>query len=140
VIEIKYKKGRHYATLGSAIRSLCLWNAKRITIYADASVRHQHPNTSWNKLYGKGGLAYSFTKGRKSGQYVVFRYEADKDALCVTRYYRQNYKFGWSSEYTYIPIGECAEFDVRYVKGVLPIFPYYGGKEVANQNFKIIVE
>jgi len=150
-IEIEHKKGKRIATFKSVLKMLYL------ILFAKPDYIHlvftedskyklpDHEQADWNKVGGKGSLAYSFkTKGdRKAGhkneRLIAWRFYNETFQYCY--YYRENYNFNFTEVKDVKPytLSEPIKFK-DWIKGIKPLPSNFGGTLPAVKNIKYYIK
>lgn len=107
---------------------------KKITIKFTEESKYDlkdNDQKDWNKIIGRGGFMFKPSKGRKTEQFLVWRYNIEDDVFEVTTYWRKDYKFDFDRNYTTMKVGDKKTFDINFLKSPIPAGGYFGGNEVA---------
>lgn len=139
---ISHKPQKHHAGFFSKIITLwmslfrrkvtLIFNIKTLNGYRNSKYDVGEHQMSWNKVLGRGGLKYDFSKKvRKTQQTLVWRYVPKEDIFQVADYKRENYE--WSVEnIRNVKANEDIVCDLSFFRSWIPTGAYFGGKATPN--------
>jgi hypothetical protein len=142
-ITVQHRKGKHYATFSSLVRIyyVSLFYSHFRLLFTDESKYNlkgadQH---DWNKVIGRGGLKYKDGK-RKDEQFLVWRYNLDKDIFEYTDYWRLEYEMEWLPAKQIETFKTTKWLSLNWFFSPLPLGGYFGGNKPAPKDLTYYIE